>query len=68
MKKVVKLFGVLVLMLSLAFTAYGAKKEKLYVGTNAEFPPFEYLDGNKVVGFGVDYINAIADVMGKEVV
>ena len=69
MKKVVKLLGVLMLMLCLAFTANGAeKKEKLYVGTNAEFPPFEYLEEGKVVGFDIDFINAIGEVMGKEIV
>ena len=47
MKKFVKLFAVLILMLSFGFSANGAeKKEKLYVGTNAEFPPFEYLEGS----------------------
>ncbi len=69
MKKIVKLLSVFVLMLSFAFTANGAeKKEKIYVGTNAEFPPFEYLEGSKVVGFDIDFINAIAAEMGKEVV
>ena len=69
MKKVVKLLGVLMLMLCFAFTANGAeKKEKLYVGTNAEFPPFEYLEEGKVVGFDIDFINAIGEVMGKEIV
>lgn len=69
MKKIVKLLSVVVLMLSFAFTANGAeKKEKIYVGTNAEFPPFEYLEGSNVVGFDIDFINAIAAEMGKEVV
>lgn len=69
MKKIVKLLSVFVLMLSFAFTANGAeKKEKIYVGTNAEFPPFEYLEGSNVVGFDIDFINAIAAEMGKEVV
>ena len=56
-------------MLSFGFSANGAeKKEKLYVGTNAEFPPFEYLEGSEVVGFDIDFINAIAAEMGREVV
>ena len=28
-----------------------AKNKVVYVGTNAEFAPFEYLEKNKVVGF-----------------
>ncbi|MGL4562734.1 MAG: basic amino acid ABC transporter substrate-binding protein [Brevinema sp.] len=32
----------------------------LYVGTNAEFPPFEYLDEGKIVGFDIEIIEAVA--------
>lgn len=74
MKKVVKLLSVLMLMF--AFVACGDKKEEakveekgpLYVGTNAEFPPFEYLEEGKVVGFDVDFINAIGKELGREII
>lgn len=74
MKKIVKLLSVLMLMF--AFVACGDKKEEakveekgpLYVGTNAEFPPFEYLEEGKVVGFDIDFINAIGKELGREVV
>ena len=58
MKKIMKLFAILILMLSFGFSANGAeKKEKLYVGTNMpEFPPFEYLEGSEVVGFDIDFL------------
>lgn len=45
--------------------AYGA--EKLYVGTNAEFQPFEYLENGKIVGFDVDLMNEIGKILGKEI-
>ena len=61
MKKLILLFMILI-----SSFAFGAKK--LYVGTNAEFPPFEYLEKDQMVGFDVDFINAIGKEMGKEVV
>ncbi|WP_297286206.1 basic amino acid ABC transporter substrate-binding protein [uncultured Brachyspira sp.] len=47
-----------------------AKEESdvLYVGTNAEYPPFEYLDENgNVVGFDIDLMNEISRVIGKKI-
>lgn len=38
----------------------------LTVATNAEFPPFESLEGNKPVGFDIDLIDAIAKEMGYD--
>lgn len=43
------------------------EKNKIYVGTNAEFEPFEYRDGDKIVGFDVDLINEIAKIIGKDI-
>lgn len=40
------------------------EKNKIYVGTNAEFEPFEYRDGDKIVGFDIDLINEISKIMG----
>lgn len=69
MKKVVKFLSVFMLMFVFAVTAFGKdKKEAIYVGTNAEFPPFEYLEGNKIVGFDIDFINAIGKELGREIV
>ncbi|WP_157154089.1 basic amino acid ABC transporter substrate-binding protein [Brachyspira murdochii] len=42
-------------------------KNKLYVGTNAEFEPFEYREGDKIVGFDIDLINEIAKLIGAEI-
>ena len=68
MKKV--LFKIIVLFM-MVFGAVGAyAKEKgnvLYVGTNAEFQPFEYLENGKIVGFDVELMEAIAKELGKEV-
>lgn len=40
----------------------------LIVGTEAGFAPYEYLEGDQVVGVDMDIAKAIADAMGKELV
>ncbi len=43
-------------------------KGKLVMATNAEFPPYESYDGDKIVGFDVDMMNAVCDYLGYELV
>lgn len=38
------------------------------MATNAEFPPYESLEGGKVVGIDVDMMNAVCDYLGMELV
>lgn len=45
-----------------------AEDNTLVMYTNAEFPPFEYFEGEKIVGVDVDIANEIAKDMGKELV
>lgn len=40
--------------------------EKLVMGTNAAFAPFEYLSGTEVVGFDISFSQAIAADQGKK--
>ncbi|MBN1401488.1 MAG: transporter substrate-binding domain-containing protein [Anaerolineae bacterium] len=41
---------------------------KIVIATDAAFPPMEFVDENKnIVGFDIDMMNAIADVMGLEI-
>ena len=66
MKKVIAL--TLALMLTVCCLAgCGAAKDEntLTMATNAEFPPFEYLEGETIVGADVDIANAIAEKLGK---
>jgi polar amino acid transport system substrate-binding protein len=62
MKKFLKIILTLVMIISLA--ACGGKKEEekkvIYVGTNAEFPPFEYLEEGEITGFDMELIKEIA--------
>ncbi len=39
---------------------------KLIMATNAEFPPYEYYDGQDIVGIDAEIAQAIADEMGME--
>lgn len=72
MKKVLSL--VLVTVMAVSMAACGSKEEKkeeskgekLIVGTEAGFAPYEYMKGNEVVGIDMDIAKAIADSMGKE--
>lgn len=41
-------------------------KETLVMATNAEFPPYEYREGDKFVGIDVEIAKAIADDLGME--
>lgn len=60
MKKLFKLF-MLSLLIVLTAACGASKTEKVYViGTNAEYPPFEYLEDGKVCGLDADIIAVIA--------
>ena len=65
LKKIAALAGAVVLS---ATMLSGCAKEKeadtLVFGTNAEFPPFEYLADGKPVGVDMDIAKAIADELG----
>ena len=41
-------------------------KGKLVMATNAEFPPYEYREGDKITGFDVDMMTAVCDKLGYE--
>jgi glutamine transport system substrate-binding protein len=45
----------------------GEEKKKLKVVTDAAYAPFEYQDKGKIVGFDVDFMNAVAKEAGYEV-
>lgn len=73
MKKFVSIGLVAVSVLALA--ACGSKKETkkdtqddkvLVMATNAEFPPYEYHDGDKIVGIDAEIAEAVAEKLGME--
>lgn len=67
MKKFIKILAAvmaLVMMVS-CFAACGGKKEEVLVmATNAEFPPYEYHDGDQIVGIDAEIAQLIADKIG----
>ena len=62
MKKIVAL--VLALMLSL--TVVSALADTLVMATNASFPPYEYVEGDQVVGIDAEIAAAICAKLGYE--
>lgn len=69
MKKFLALALVFVLTLGL-FAGCGAaeKKNELVMATNAAFPPYEYKDGDKIVGIDAEIAAAIAEKLGMDLV
>ena len=70
MKKITFLLLALVMSLAVILSACGQKNEEqstdeastdktIRVVTNADYAPFESLEGDKVVGFDVDFVNAL---------
>ncbi|MDD6309081.1 MAG: transporter substrate-binding domain-containing protein [Clostridia bacterium] len=74
MKKFVKVTALLMaLCMVLALGACAGKKTEepaekktLTMATNAEFKPFEYLEGEEIVGADIDMAKAIAEKLGCE--
>jgi len=64
MKKIV---WKLLLTAGLLFGALTFSAQKLYVGTNAEFEPFEYLKDGEITGFDMELIAEIGKIIGKEI-
>lgn len=56
------------LMMVVSLVACTSKKDELVMATNAEFPPYEYHQGDKIVGIDVEICQAIADELGRELV
>ncbi len=58
-------------ILFIALTGCTEKKDRIVMGTNAAFPPFEFIggeSGDEVVGFDAEIAKEIAADLGKELV
>ena len=44
------------------------EKEKLYMCTNATFPPYEYYDGEDIIGIDAEIAQKIAEKLGVELI
>jgi len=67
MKKSMRIL-MIILALTILLTVASAcgKKEKLTMATNAEFPPYEFYQSNKIVGIDAEIAEAIAKKIGME--
>jgi len=52
---------------ALSMTAGLAQAQVLRVGTDATFPPMEFVDGGKRTGFDIELTEALAKVMGRQI-
>jgi len=62
-----KFLNVVILFSLFLVSRFSFSAEKLYVGTNAEFEPFEYLKEGKVIGFDIELIEEIGKLIGQEI-
>lgn len=65
MKKVLTL-ALATVMTMLACASCGGSEEALVMATNAEFPPYEYFEGETIVGIDAEIAQAICDKIGAE--
>lgn len=63
MKKMLGMLIALVMILSFATMALA---DTLVMATNASFPPYEYVDGDKIVGIDAEIAEAIATKLGYD--
>lgn len=70
MKTLKKIFFVAIICcMVFSIAACGSSNSgKLVMATNAEFPPYEYRDGDKVVGIDAELAQAIAEKLNMELV
>lgn len=69
MKKIVSLGLAVVMALAMMTGFVACKNEKgnvLTMATNAEFPPYEYWEGDKIVGIDAEIAALIADELGMK--
>jgi polar amino acid transport system substrate-binding protein len=58
---------VILVLLAVATFSTGVMAQRYVVGTNASFPPFEYVEDGEIVGFDIDLVKEIAKLQGFEV-
>lgn len=70
MKKFIKILAAVmaISMMLTCFAGCSTEDNKLVMATNAEFPPYEYKDGDKIVGIDAEIMAAIAEDLGMELV
>jgi len=62
-----KTFVTILVILAVLTLSSGVMAQRYIVGTNASFPPFEYVEEGEIVGFDIDLVKEIAELQGFEV-
>lgn len=63
-----KRFAVGLILTILLCSVWGAEEKQVFrVVTNATFPPYEYYEGNEIVGIDIDIIREVLRRNGKEI-
>lgn len=62
---VMMIVGTMAFATSCSYKGYDMNSETLVMATNAEFPPYEYKDGNEFKGIDIEIAQEIAKRMGK---
>lgn len=65
-----KIMTIMIAMMMVLLTACGEKVEEsnvIYVGTNAEYKPYEYLENGEIVGFDIDLMEEVGKSLGYEI-
>lgn len=66
MKKLTALILAVLMMVSTMTVLAEDEGNYLWMGTNATFPPYEYLDGSEVVGIDPEIADAVAKYLGYD--
>ena len=66
MNSMKKLFAMVLVLMMLMASAANADGEKLIVGASCDFPPYEYYDGEDIVGIEVEMLQVIAERLNLE--
>ena len=66
MKKILAL--VLVCLFALTAAALAEDLPELHMGTNAQFPPYEYVEGDEILGIDAEIAAAICEKLGYQLV
>lgn len=56
----------LFLLITLVGCANDSSKDVLIVGTNAEYPPYTFIENKQIVGFDIDVARQVCHTLGKE--
>ncbi len=68
MKKILCAVLAVAMLLTLAACGAPANDNQLVMATNANFPPYEYMEGEEYAGIDIELAGKIAEKLGKELV